>query len=175
MMFDRIRVYDAGRFHDVDLPDWYHEANRLSETEHVDWHRAFERVLDCEYTLLTEEGQLSAGLEIRYWPSETNGILVLIETPLTIVEQVVILNSTDWLPFLTEYLAPLMASSAQFASATMLARIGNALIARARHGDGSHMDRETGESRIDLDTDWKRHRAERLRAAAERRCEGGPA
>ena len=91
MMFDRIRVYDAGRFHDVDLPDWYHEANRLSETEHVDWHRAFERVLDCEYTLLTEEGQLSAGLEIRYWPSETNGILVLIETPLAIVEQVVIL------------------------------------------------------------------------------------
>ena len=175
MMFDRIRVYDAGRFHDVDLPDWYHEANRLSETEHVDWHRAFERLLDCEYTLLTEEGQLSAGLEIRYWPSETNGILVLIETPLTIVEQVVILNSTDWLPFLTEYLAPLMASSAQFASATMLARIGNALIARARHGDGSHMDRETGESRIDLDTDWKRRRAERLRAAAERRCEGGPA
>ena len=68
-----------------------------------------------------------------------------------------------------------MASSAQFASATMLARIGNALIARARHGDGSHMDRETGESRIDLDTDWKRRRAERLRAAAERRCEGGPA
>ena len=175
MMFDRIRVYDAGRFHDVDLPDWYHEANRLSETEHVDWHRAFERALDCEYTLLTEEGQLGAGLEIRYWPSETNGILVLIETPLAIVEQVVILNPTDWLPFLTKYLAPLMASSAQFASATMLARIGNALIARARHGDGSHIDRETGESRIDLDTDWKRRRAERLRAAAERRCEGGPA
>jgi hypothetical protein len=175
MMFDRMRVYDAGHFHDVDLPDWYHEANRLSETECIDWHRAFERVLDCEYTLLTEEGQLSAGLEIRFWQSETNGTLVLIETPLGLVEQVVILNPTDWLPFLSTYLAPLMASSAHFASATMLARIGNALIARARHGDGSHIDRETGESRIDLDTDWKRRRAERLRAAAEQRCEGGPA
>jgi len=165
MMFDRIRVYDAGRFHDVDLPDWYHEANRLSETEHVDWHRAFERVLDCEYTLLTEEGQLGAGLEIRYWPSEMQGILVLIETPLGLVEQVVILKPTDWLPFLTEYLAPLMASSAQSASATMLARIGNALIARARHGDGSHMDRETGESRIDLDMDRDRRRVARVRQA----------
>ena len=165
MIFDRLRLYDAGRFHDTELPDWYHEANRLSEKEHVDWHRAFERVLDCEYTLLTEEGQLSAGLEIRYWPSETNGILVLIETPLTIVEQVVILHPTDWLPFLTEYLAPLMASSAQFASATMLARIGNALIARARHGDGSHMDRETGESRIDLDMDRDRLGAAQLRHA----------
>lgn len=175
MIFDRLRLYDTGRFHDTELPDWYHEAERLSQTDRIEWHRALERVLDCEYTLLTEEGTVGAGLEIRFWPSEMQGILVLIETPLGLVEQVVILNPTDWLPFLTKYLAPLMASSAQFASATMLARIGNALIARARHGDGSHMDRETGESRIDLDTDWKRRRAERLRAAAERRCEGGPA
>ena len=79
MMFDRIRVYDAGRFHDVDLPDWYHEAQSLSQTERIDWHCALERVLDCEYTLLTEDCTASTGLEIRFWPSEMNGILVLIE------------------------------------------------------------------------------------------------
>lgn len=55
MMFDRMRVYDAGRFHDVDLPDWYREAQSLSQTERIDWHSALERVLDCEYTLLTED------------------------------------------------------------------------------------------------------------------------
>lgn len=175
MSFDRLRVYDAGRFQDMDLPDWYHEACRISETEHIDWHRAFERVLDCEYTLLTEEGQVSAGLEIRFWPSETKGILVLIETPLGLVEQVVVPNPADWLPFLSTYLAPLMASSAQFGTATMLARIGNALIARVRHGDGAKLDRETGESRIDLESDLKRRRAERLRAAAVEPCHGGPA
>ena len=175
MSFDRLRVYDAGRFHDVALPDWYHEACRISEMERVDWHRAFERVLDCEYTLLTEEGQVSAGLEIRFWPSATKGILVLIETPLGLVEQVVVLNPSDWMPFLSTYLAPLMASSAQFGTATMLARIGNALIAHARHGNGSRVDRETGQSRIDLDNDWKRRRAERLRAAAEQYREGGQA
>jgi hypothetical protein len=76
MSFDRLRIYNAGRFHEVDLPDWYHEACRMSEQEHVDWHRAFERVLDCQYTLLTEEGQVSPGLEIRFWPSEANGTLV---------------------------------------------------------------------------------------------------
>ena len=175
MTFDRLRVYEAGRFYDTPLPDWYHEVNRLSEMEHVDWHRAFERVLGCEYTLLTEEGLVSASLEIRFWPSETHGILGLVETPLGLVEQVVIPNPADWLAFLATYLAPLMASSAQFATATMLGRIGNALIARARHGNGSHMDRETGESWIDLDNDRKRGRAERLRAAAEQHCEGGAA
>ncbi len=80
MSFDRMRLYDAGRFHDTELPDWYHAAMRLSEAERVDWHRALERVLDCEYTLLTEEGLISAGLEIRFWPSEMQGIFVLIET-----------------------------------------------------------------------------------------------
>ena len=175
MTFDRLRVYEAGRFYDTPLPDWYHEVNRLSEMENVDWHRAFERVVGCAYTLLAEEGLVSASLEIRFWPSETHGILVLIETPPGLVEQVVIPNPADWLPFLSTYLAPLMASSAQFANAMMLARIGNALIARARHGDGPHMDRETGESRIDGENDWKRRRAERLRAAAAQHSDGGAA
>ena len=58
MSFDRMRLYDAGRFHDTELPDWYHAAVRISETERVDWHRALERVLDCKYTLLTEEDLL---------------------------------------------------------------------------------------------------------------------
>ena len=49
-----------GRFHDTELPDWYREAERLSETDRMDLHRAFERVLDCEYTLLTEEGRWAA-------------------------------------------------------------------------------------------------------------------
>ena len=25
MSYDRMHVYDSGRFHDMDLPDWYHE------------------------------------------------------------------------------------------------------------------------------------------------------
>jgi hypothetical protein len=30
------------------------------------FHRAFDRVLDCEHTLLTEEGMLGRALEIRF-------------------------------------------------------------------------------------------------------------
>lgn len=175
MSYDRLRLYDAGRFYDTPLPDWYHEANRLTETERVDWQRALERVLDCEHTLLTEEGLLSAGLEIRFWPSETKGILVLIETPLAIVEQVVILNMTDWLPFLSTYLAPLMATSTKSATLQMQGRIANALIAWARHGEGTHVDRETGLSRIDLDNDRDRRLAARYREAVAQGKKGGMA
>ena len=35
MSYDRMRLYDAGRFQDTELPDWYHEAERLSETERL--------------------------------------------------------------------------------------------------------------------------------------------
>lgn len=175
MSFDRMRLYDAGRLHDTELPDWYDAAVRISETERVDWHRALERVLDCEYTLLTEDGTASTGLEIRFWPSEMNSILVLIEDPLGLVEQVVILNPTDWLPFLSRYLAPLIATSTQSAVLQMQGKIANALIAWARHGDGSHVDRETGLSRIDLDNDRNRRRAEQVRQAMAKGGKGAGA
>jgi len=31
MSFDRMRVYEAGRLYYADLPDWYHEADRLCQ------------------------------------------------------------------------------------------------------------------------------------------------
>jgi len=175
MSFDRIRLYDAGRFHDTELPDWYHKAERLSETERMDFHRVFDRVLDCEHTLLTEEGMLGGTLEIRFWPSEMHGIFVLIETPLSIVEQIVILNPADWLPFLSRYLAPLIAVANQSSTIAVHARIANAFIAWARHGEGSHIDRDTGQSRIDLDNDRTRRLAQRVRAAMERERREGQA
>lgn len=175
MSYDRMRLYDAGRFHDTDLPDWYREAERLCETEHVDFHRAFDRVLDCKYTLLTEDGMLGGALEIRFWPSETQGIFVLIETPLAFVEQIVILNPADWLPFLSRYLAPLIAASNQSAMIALHGKIGNAFIAWARHGKGNHIGRESGESRIDLDNDRDRRRAQQARAAIERERREGRA
>jgi len=175
MSFDQMRIYDAGQIYNAELPDWYHEACRISEAERVDWHRAFERALDCEYSLLTEEGLISAGLEIRFWPSETHGIFVVLETPLALVEQIVIPNPADWLPFLSTYLAPLMAASAQSALIEGQRKIANALIARARHGEGTHVDRETGLSRIDLNNDRDRRLAERNRLARDQTENGGVA
>ena len=164
MSFDRMRLYDAGRFHDTELPDWYDAAMQLSESERMDWHRALDRVLDCEHTLLTEDGLLGGAIEIRFWPSEIHGIFVLIETPLSFVEQIVVLNPADWLPFLSRYIAPLMAASNQGAMIGLHGKLTNAFIAWARHGEGDHIDRETGQSRIDLKRDHERRRLERMRA-----------
>ena len=175
MSFDRLRIYENDRFHDNVLPNWYREAERLSETEHVDWHRILERVLDCEHTLLTEDGMLGGAIEIRFWPSEIHGIFVLIETPLAFVEQIVVPNPADWLPFLSTYLAPLISASNESAMFALHGKIGNAFIAWARHGEGSHVDRETGLSRIDLDNDRDRRRVERVRAATARADKGGAA
>jgi len=173
MSFDRVRLYEAGRIHDIDLPDWYREAERLSETERVDFQRAFDRILDCEHTLLTEEGLLGGALEIRFWPSEVHGIFVLIETPLSFVEHVIVPNPADWLPFLSRHLAPLIGVAHQSSLIALHGRVGNAFIAWTRHGKGSHIGRETGESRIDLDNDRDRRRAQQARAAIEReRWEG---
>jgi hypothetical protein len=163
-----LRVYDAGRLHDVELPAWYREAERLNETEHVDYHRAFDRVLDCEHTLLTEDGMLGGAIAIRFWPSESHGVFVLIETPLGLVEQVVVPNPADWLPFLAHHLAPLIAVSNQSAAIALHGKIGNAFVAWARHGEGRHVDRDTGLSRIDLDADRDRRRAQQARAAMAR-------
>ena len=165
MSFDRMRFYDGRRFHDTELPGWYREVERLSDAERVDFHRALERVLDCDFTLLTEDSVMDGAIEIRFWPSEIHGIFVLIETPLAFVEQVVVPNPADWLPFLSRYLAPLIAATNQSAMVALHGRIGNAFVAWARHGKGSHIGRETGESRIDLKRDQERRRLERMRAA----------
>ncbi|SNT27779.1 hypothetical protein [Antarctobacter heliothermus] len=118
---------------------------------------------------------LGGALEIRFWPSEIHGIFVLIETPLAFAEQVVVPNPADWLPFLSHHLAPIIAVSNQSSLIALHGKIGNALIALARHGEGSHVDPETGESRIDLDNDRDRRRAQQARATMERERREGSA
>ena len=173
MFYDKLRVYEGGQFFDMDLPDWYLEAERLSETEHMDYYRAFEQVLDCDYRPLTEEDMISYGLEIRVWPSQRCGVFVLIETPLLLVEQIVVPNPVDWLTFLSTYLAPLMTASSQSALVAVQGKMTNAFISWGRHGDGSHIDRKTGLSRIDMENDRMRQRSERTRAAHPRASETG--
>jgi hypothetical protein len=169
-----MRIYDAGRFYDAELPDWYTAAEQVSETDCLDWHRALDRVLDCEHCLLTEEGKVSSALEIRVWSSKMAGYFVLIETPLALIEQVVILNSEDWLPFLSQFLAPIMTTSSNRNLFALHEKLANAFIAWARHGAGSHINRETGQSRIDFDNDRDRRRAQQARAAMAQVAHEGP-
>ena len=107
MDLTKIRLFDADHFYDSDLPDWYLKAEQISDAKGIDFHLALDQALACEHWPLTEDAVLDGSIEIRYWPSEQCGTLVLIETPHAIVEQIVILNAADWLPFLSKGILPL--------------------------------------------------------------------
>ena len=175
MSYDTLRVYQAGQFQDVPLPDWFREALCISEQERVDWYRALERVLDCELMMLTGEATMGCLIEVRAWPSSLHGFLVLFETPEFLVEQVLIPKATDWLPFMAQHITPIISAAAQGASAEDQTRLANAFIAWARHGEGCHVGRETGRSRIDLDRDRARLRAELARETVAQPRKGGAA
>ena len=171
MSFDTLRVYEAGRLYDLDLPDWYREAERLSHDEGLSWHQAISRVLGCYGEPLTDDGSEGGWIEVRFWPSATAGIFVLVDTEAGMIEQVLIPNATDWLPFLTQHITPLISAAAQAASSAQQRKLTRAFIAWARHGAGNHIERETGLSEFDLDQD--RRYAVRCREAAAKAAKGG--
>ncbi len=144
MSYDTLRVYEAGRFRDIPLPDWYQEAERLREQQPLDLDRALERVLNCEIMKLTSDATMGCLIEVHAWPSPFHGFLVHFETPVFLVEEVLIPNATDWLPFMTTHITPLIAAAAQGAAAEGQDRLANAFIAWARHGEGCHIGRGTG-------------------------------
>ena len=171
MSFERLRVYEAGRFYDVELPDWYHEADRLSRKEGVSWHHAVTRVLGCYSVPLTDDRCEGGWIEVRFWPSPVQGSFVLIDTEAGIIEQVLVPDPTDWLPFFTQHITPLLSAAAQAASSAQQRKLTRGFIAWARHGEGSHIERETGHSEIDLDQDQRL--AARYREAVARTGKGG--
>jgi hypothetical protein len=156
MIFDTLRLYHLGHLQSVPVPDWYEEAGRLSEQSHLDWHKALDRVLGTAHMTLMDEPLAPTWLEVRCWFSATCGIFVVIETPLELVEQVLIHDPADWLPFLTTYLVPITGAVAQAALVDKVNRLGNAVIAFSRHGSGEHVDRESGRSGIDARRDAER-------------------
>lgn len=161
MTLETLRVYEHGHLHDMPLTNWYEAACRLSEDDGFDWRNAFDRVLCCDGIGLTDDRVAGAWIEVRFWSSEVCGIFVLIETPLAAVEQIVIPAARDWLPFLTQYLVPLMSVAAQTPLAEQQSRIGNALIAQARHGSGEHIDAASGASKIDIKRDAEARRRQK--------------
>lgn len=173
MGFDSLRVYAAGRLSDMAPPDWYHEAERLSRDAGLTWHQAVSRVLGCCGEPLTEDGSEGGWIEVRFWPSVSLGTFVLIDTEAGIIEQVLVPNPVDWLPFLTQHITPLITAAAQAASSAQQRKLARAFIAWARHGAGDHIERETGLSEIDLDLD--RRYAARCREAAVKAAKGGVA
>jgi hypothetical protein len=122
-----IRVYTKGTFTSEPVPGWYREAMRLCDGG-GDWHKAVSRVLNVEDNSLTGEPFGQTEYEVLFWRSAKHGTFVEINNGFGLIEEVIVPDDTDWLPFLTTYLAPMLTAVAETEVARRLERIGNALI-----------------------------------------------
>jgi len=77
------------------------------------------------------------------------------------------------LPFFTQHITPLISAAAQAASSAQQRKLARAFTAWARHGKGKHIERETGQSEIDLERDQRL--AARYREAVAKAEKGGVA
>jgi len=153
---DEIRTFTCEGFGSTPQPDWYREAVRLSADDRVDWHRALSQALGAEHKGLTPSPIDKMGYEISFWQSTDHGSFVEIDSECGLFEEVLIPDADDWLPFIATYLVPLLAAVTQMETAHQLERLTNAVISWARHGEGDHVDRYSGESRIDKARDAAR-------------------
>jgi hypothetical protein len=157
MTEETICQFRDGRFTNIPAPAWLDAAARIAHEECVGWEQAIGRMLDAEHEGLTVEPTGPIGLEISFWRSR-RGTYVEIETASGYVEQVLIPETVDWLPFVSAHLTPLLTAVAQAQTAAELARLTEAVISFARHGQGPHVGRYSGRSQIDEERD-ERYRA----------------
>jgi hypothetical protein len=149
MIEDTIRQFRDGRFTNILLPNWLEKAGQLTSEQKLDWHHAVTRVLEAEHQGLTVEPTGPVGIAINFWRSSKFGTYVEIDSELDFIEQVLIPDLADWLPFMSAYLTPMLAAAAQAATAAQLERVANTLISFGRHEHGQHIDRWTGRSQVD--------------------------
>ena len=150
--FNTLRVYGSGTFQSIPLPDWYIEAEQLANKERLDWEDAISRVLGADSIPMTHDAE-DGWLAVRFWQGPGAGFLVNIQNPIGIIETVWIPEPVDWMPFLSAHIAPLMEADAQATIADTLWVLKNAAIAFFRHGEGDHVSRQDGLSRIDIKKD----------------------
>lgn len=164
MIDDRIVVYRAGAFTTEPHPPWLREIHRIAE-ERRDWNAAVRAVLPHVTAHLVIGYDAYPLGELHADGTPDGGQYVQLSDGEAMFAEVWVPDPADWLPFSTTYIEPFMLSRATLHQADKIDRLGNALIAFARHGEGKHIDRDTGESRIDHREDWERRKREQ---AAER-------
>jgi len=150
----KVIVYTNGAFYEQLAPDWYREAEELEAGGH-DWHAALTRALGTDPSQYADPLG-DGGIDICIWRSANFGVYVETGDCLRIWDAVWVPSSIDWWPFQVQYLLPLIASASNLAIADRLNRIGNGLIAYARHGEGSHINEDSGRSSIDIRREQER-------------------
>jgi hypothetical protein len=155
-----ITMFHAGRFSKEAAPPWL-LAIREGRCKGMDWNKATFAVLGCTTAHVTIGHEVFPIGEMRAYPTPGGGQYVELGEGETSFAEIWVAEAADWLPFNSAYIEPFLLTRATLHQADRTERLGNALIAYARHGDGRHADRDTGESRIDHREDWEREKRER--------------
>jgi hypothetical protein len=92
-------------------------------------------------------------VQVNEWATPGDGRYVEFSDVCRAIAEVWIPDPADWIPFHIGHIAPFLRAYAKMAIAGQLDRIGNCLIAFARHGEGQHVNRDCGRSQIDLNHD----------------------
>lgn len=160
MIEDRIVVYRAGAFMSEPHPAWF-LAIRAAAKGGQCWDESVVKVLGHASVRLVigSEGWPTGELRVHATP-EGGRFVELMEGEYTFAE-VWVPDLADWLPFNAAYIEPYLLTRATLHTAERIDRLANAIIAFVRHGEGRHIERETGESRIDHREDAERYRRER--------------
>jgi hypothetical protein len=170
MTVETITVYQAGAFITVPAPKWLCKAHELGARSGIGWATALEAATGSSASTTTIGEHGSA--EVLDLPLPGGGHYVELLDPLQMVAPVWVPDPADWLPFYSAHVTPFLQAHANIEIAEQLSRVGNCLIAYARHGEGLHVNRTCGQSQHDLDRDRELRRAWSTRAPWEARPEG---
>ena len=160
MTDETMMVYRAGTFTMEASPPWMCDIRAAAETL-GDWDKAAYQVLGerVSHIVVGDGGWDEADFSARRTPG--GGYHVEMMAGDSLHAEVWLPDPADWLPFNAVYVEPFLLARATIRQNDRIDRLANAVIAFARHGDGRHIDRLTGESRIDQREDWERRKRER--------------
>jgi len=151
MPADTITVYQAGAFMTVPAPKWLCKARELDSRPRIGWAAALELATGSSVSTSTIGEHGSA--EVLDLPLPGGDHYVELLDPLQMVAAVWVPEPADWLPFYSAHVTPFLQAQANIEIAEQLMRVGNCLIAYARHDEGLHVSRTCGQSQRDLDRD----------------------
>jgi hypothetical protein len=163
-----ILVYRAGAFAETPEPAWRMKAREFAHPSDVGWADAISAVLDIEGNRLALRHGTIREASVIWWPLPDGARYAEFECVYQLVAAVLIPQYRDWLGFYVGFVLPFLHGHASIELTHHHERIGNVLIAQARHGEGDHVDRATGASEFDTRPRWALPLQMQLRARASR-------
>jgi hypothetical protein len=149
-------VYRDGNFSDEEDPDWWKEACAAAD---ADSEKDFDELIRIALGGTQKNGhrfpaeQTSIGGEDNasriVFGFEGKGVYVELDDWVTTILSCWIPQKTDWPGFLVNYVLPFARAASLESMRQDIEFLKNIILAYARHGEGTHIETFSGESRFD--------------------------